>query len=53
MLSFPNNPYNGGTRRITVITPVFDRRFLPSPFYVASPGRHADIGGITPQFNAS
>ncbi|MGB3137713.1 MAG: hydantoinase B/oxoprolinase family protein [Nodosilinea sp.] len=43
-----NNPYNGGTHLpdITAVTPVF----LDSkrPFYVASRGHHADIGGITP-----
>jgi 5-oxoprolinase (ATP-hydrolysing) len=47
-----NNPYNGGTHLpdITVITPVFLSPSPPPspPFFVASRGHHADIGGITP-----
>jgi 5-oxoprolinase (ATP-hydrolysing) len=44
-----NNPYNGGTHLpdVTVITPVFLAQNQP-PFFVASRGHHADLGGITP-----
>jgi 5-oxoprolinase (ATP-hydrolysing) len=43
-----NAPYNGGTHLpdITVIKPVFQGGEVP--FYVATRGHHADIGGITP-----
>jgi 5-oxoprolinase (ATP-hydrolysing) len=46
-----NDPYAGGTHLpdITAITPVFAGGVgAPPPFYVASRGHHADVGGITP-----
>ena len=45
-----NDPYRGGTHLpdITVVTPVFDADGATIPFYVASRGHHADIGGTTP-----
>ncbi|MBK7613647.1 MAG: hydantoinase B/oxoprolinase family protein [Burkholderiales bacterium] len=46
-----NDPYHGGTHLpdITVVTPVFLGGGAGTPpFYVASRGHHADVGGITP-----
>ncbi len=45
-----NDPYHGGTHLpdITVVTPVFLDGLATPPFYVASRGHHADVGGTTP-----
>ncbi|MDB5643419.1 MAG: 5-oxoprolinase, partial [Hyphomicrobiales bacterium] len=46
-----NAPYNGGTSlpEVTVCTPMFERGAAGKIlFWVASRGRHADIGGIAP-----
>jgi 5-oxoprolinase (ATP-hydrolysing) len=45
-----NDPLAGGSHLpdVTVVTPVFPGGERPPPFFVASRGHHADVGGITP-----